>query len=709
MCSVGVRRSGYSLLGVEKMSQQDWIPRLDIATQKNAKDEPQPRLADRLRLVPSLAERLRLLHVMAQAIPTSALPEEIAQTALSHLHRLIPYCRASITVFDGDAQLMRVLAVQTSVPSKIPSGTQMPLMEMSSAPDQVTTTLVYLEELCTDQTSPILRQLYEEGVRSCINVPLLTQGQLLGCLNIGADVSHFFAPEYIEIAQEAADLMAIALQQAQLRQTLQHKAEALEQANALLCQENAERGRVAEKALCESEERYRLLCDNASDMMVELDAQGQFLYASPNHLKTLGYPPAEMLGCHYLDLVHPDDVPLVQSHVESPKAGRFLFRIVHKQNGWHWLDAASRAFVTAKGEHHSVIIGRDISHQKQIQEALQKSEEQYRELFENSPDALVLLDFEGRITAANRRCETLFGYTKEECIGKDHRSFAPATTIQKAQERVRQVLNGEVDKHPIFEGKMFHKDGRILPIEFWIHPIFDQQRRIVGWQGSHRDITERKQAEADLHNLSHQLLEAQETERRFIAQELHDEIGQALSVVKLNLDVLEEQLDPVPARITDSIQCISQTLEQVRSLSLDLRPSLLDDMGIGAALEWYAQRQAERAGFILHIPDLYAERLDPAIEIACFRIAQEALTNITKYAQARDVWLTLQRERDTIQLCIRDNGRGFDLEAAQERARTGNSLGLISMQERVRRLGGEMRLQSVLQHGTEIRASFSVM
>ena len=218
-----------------------------------------------------------------------------------------------------------------------------------------------------------------------------------------------------------------------------------------------------------------------------------------------------------------------------------------------------------------------------------------------------------------------------------------------------------------------------------------------------KEISAREQAEEGLHTLSRQVLEAQENERRRLARELHDEIGQALTALKFNLHAAQRQPETLTARLEDSLGIVNRTLQQVRNLSLDLRPSMLDDFGLTAALNWYMERQAERVGFTAHVViDQLPKNLSPAIATTCFRVVQEAITNTARHARAKDVWVELYYRDQQLFLTVRDNGIGFDVDAAQERAVRGLSMGLPGMQERVRLVGGRLTITSAPKSGTGI-------
>ena len=209
-----------------------------------------------------------------------------------------------------------------------------------------------------------------------------------------------------------------------------------------------------------------------------------------------------------------------------------------------------------------------------------------------------------------------------------------------------------------------------------------------------------------LQTLSTQLLHAQDAERRAIARELHDEIGQELTVIQMNLqDLLGVDPARLPEYIEDSIATVERVLAQVRTMALDLRPAQLDDLGLAEALRWYLARHAARGHLEIsfELPPLIP-RPSADVEATCFRIAQEAMTNILRSAHATHVWLTIGVAADELTLTVRDDGRGFDVEAGRVRAMHGSSLGLLSMEERAALIGGRMTIESTPSHGTTVRA-----
>lgn len=202
--------------------------------------------------------------------------------------------------------------------------------------------------------------------------------------------------------------------------------------------------------------------------------------------------------------------------------------------------------------------------------------------------------------------------------------------------------------------------------------------------------------------LSRRLLEVQETERRTIARELHDEIGQAMTAVKMNLQAIARVSASTP-QLEDAMSISERALQQVRDLSLNLRPSMLDDLGLAPALRWYLDRQCQRSGLKGHFAaDEISSTLAPEIASTCFRVTQEALTNVIRHARAENVFIELRIGEGELILIIRDDGVGFDVKKAKNLASQGASLGVLGMQERVHLINGDISIDSVPPLGTEV-------
>jgi signal transduction histidine kinase len=229
----------------------------------------------------------------------------------------------------------------------------------------------------------------------------------------------------------------------------------------------------------------------------------------------------------------------------------------------------------------------------------------------------------------------------------------------------------------------------------------------IGLQNLHL-FEEIKYSQERLQALSHQLVLAQETERRHIARELHDEIGQALTAIKISLQTAQRisRQAALNLHLDDNIAIVDHAIHQVRTLSLELRPSMLDDLGLIAALRWYLDKVSKRSELVTQFnPVEFEARLSSELETTCFRLVQEAVNNVIKHAYAYRIVVTLELLSPTeFCLIIRDDGIGFDVQIAFARANKGSSLGLLGMQERIARVGGRISIKSSPDAGTEIIA-----
>ena len=347
-----------------------------------------------------------------------------------------------------------------------------------------------------------------------------------------------------------------------------------------------------------------------------------------------------------------------------------------------------------------------------VADRFQKQKTLLDELYEQAPQAVTLMNVDHRIVRVNKEFTRIFGYSSEEAVGRNiDELIVPAESRDDTREYTDLVAQGQrVDAESVLQ----RKDGSRLDVSVVCVPV-SLPRGEVAIYAIHRDITRSKQAGEALRQanerlqwLSRRLFEVQEEERRHLARELHDEIGQALTAAKLNLKIIAPEVPPAAAdRLEDSIQILDRLLQQVRQLSLDLRPPLLDELGLVPALRWLADQQAKRARLRLPFTaNVEGLEIGPSVRTACFRIAQEAITNAIRYASAKSVAVELRQEAEGLWLSVRDDGVGFDPSAVQEPAGKGASVGLLSMKERASLLGGKLEVISAPGRGVEIRAWF---
>jgi len=423
----------------------------------------------------------------------------------------------------------------------------------------------------------------------------------------------------------------------------------------------------------------------------------QFVSGAEHVRNWMGVPlvtSGKVIGLYSVDKAEPEFFQAEHARLAKTLAARAATAIQNAQ-----LFEQSQRYVAELEER--------IAERKRAETALRESEERYRELFENAKDAIYVHDLDGTYLSINRAAEKLSGYSREEIIGHNFKEFVAPEHVKYVRDSFWKKLAQQGET--AYEVDVIAKVGRRVPIEVSSRAIYENGV-LVGVQGMARDITERKLAQDALQMFSRQLIDAQEEERRRIARELHDQIGQILTAVKMNLHSMQQFCHGSEAGsyVKDNIEAVDEALRLVRDLSVELRPPILDDLGLTTALRWYVDRYTKRTAMnvdvVIDLPD-ENERFSRELETACFRIAQEALTNVVRHAKATQVLLRLTRSDDVLILTVKDDGVGFDVERLHKRAPRVATLGLVSMQERAHAAGGIIEIDSAPSNGTEIRFS----
>ncbi len=349
------------------------------------------------------------------------------------------------------------------------------------------------------------------------------------------------------------------------------------------------------------------------------------------------------------------------------------------------------------------------------------AEQRLRDIIETMAEAVMIIGADGNYELVNREAELLLNRPRQRIVGFRQGDMPwarlavdgrPLPVEELPLERLRR---GESALHG-YELQLVLPGGVSRTILLNAGPLRDAAGKFTGVVLSGFDITERKAAErrlaeysARLGTLSRRVLAVQEDERRAVARELHDELGQVLTAVRLNLQTLRRRAaqPQLGAVFEDSLMLLESAIAEVRALSTRLRPTILDDLGLEAALRSHLQRSSVRAELELDADiRLPQRRLDPAVETACFRIVQEAMTNAMRHAAASRLAVALRVVNGELVLSVRDDGQGFDLAAAAARAARGESAGLSGMEERAQLAGGRLEMDTAPGQGTEVRALF---
>ncbi len=347
----------------------------------------------------------------------------------------------------------------------------------------------------------------------------------------------------------------------------------------------------------------------------------------------------------------------------------------------------------------------DITERKAAEKALHESEKSYRDLFEGAYDAIWVHDLEGNIQTANEAFVELGGYSLEELLGMNVRSFLGDESLDLAREvRGKLIQHQRIDMP--HELRVIWKDGSEA-ICMVTTNLVTSDGEPKGFQNIARDVTEEKRMQENLRYYLQEITRAQEEERKRIARELHDDTAQVLGSLSRQLDnFIRKKRGFAPSEVLflkDLQAQLNRGVQSVHRFVQDLRPSLLDDLGLIPALRSLVKGLQESDGIGTDLKVLGAEkRFSPEVELLLFRIVQEALNNIRRHAQASEAQVVMEFAENRIKVTISDNGRGFELSGRVDDLPRSGKLGLAGMQERARLLGGTLEMRSTPDKGTTL-------
>ncbi|MBE9547618.1 MAG: PAS domain S-box protein [Proteobacteria bacterium] len=473
----------------------------------------------------------------------------------------------------------------------------------------------------------------------------------------------------------------------------------------------------AEEGLRKSEQRFRSIFENIPNIAVQgYDADRKIIFWNQASEKLYGYKKEEAIGNQLEDLIIPSEmresvIEAVRNWVENGiPIPHGELKLMRKDKTTFPVYSSHVILKNINGEFEMYCIDIDMTERKRAEGALRESEKKYRRLFNTESDAIMIFDAETlEFIDVNESALSLYGYTREEFL----KLRQPAITAkpEESEASIKETLAGKLIRIPIRYHKK--KDGTIFSVEISAGTFTMKNRKVLF--GVIRDITERRQAEEALlnsekrlHYLSSQLITAQEKERRRISLELHDEMGQALTAISINIRSIEKELPSdltplIKERIAEIYSLADQASEQIRELSHYLRPSMLDDLGLVPTLHWYLDVYRKRTNLdVKYEPINFEERPSPEVETVIYRVVQEALNNIVKHAQAGSVLVRLERKDKEAAVFIKDNGGGFEVNEFLAPDDLKGGIGILGMQERVSILGGKFSIQSSKGHGTRI-------
>jgi PAS domain S-box-containing protein len=462
-----------------------------------------------------------------------------------------------------------------------------------------------------------------------------------------------------------------------------------------------------------AEAKYRTLVEQMPVVIytARLDSVRTPIYISPQLESMLGFTPDEWTAEAelWVKRIHPEDLEqvlvMLESSLSEKKPFRAEYRLFARDGRLMWFsDEAVIVQDHASGSAYLQGTMRDITEARKSEEALRESEERFRLLVECVKDyAIFMLDPQGSVVSWNTGTERLKGYSADEIIGGNYSSFYSSEDRKSgvpARDLDAAKANGSFEN----EGWRVRKDGSSFWADAMLTALYDKRNRLIGFSCITRDLTEHKLAEEkllkyqeQLRSLASQLSLAEERERRRIAIELHDRVGQALAMSKIRLGVLKHSLpaSDLKPSVDEIRKLIEEAIQDTRSLIFKISSPILYELGFEAALEWLAEQLQKQHGIQAgYEDDRLPKPLDDDIRVILFQATSELLVNVAKHAGASRVKVSSRREGDRILVSVEDDGVGFDASKIGSHWRSAVGFGLFSISERLKCMNGHVEIES---------------
>jgi len=482
----------------------------------------------------------------------------------------------------------------------------------------------------------------------------------------------------------------------------------LTQANENLQQEIDER-KWAEQVLRISEEKYRFVVEHANEGIV-VTQDDIFKYANPKAERIFGYSGDVLRSKPFTEYIHPDDRDLMRErHLKRLRGDNlphfYSCRIIDPEGTMRWVEINS-VLITWLGRPATLAFFNNITERKRAEEMLHL----LRIAIQQARDSIVITTANparpaAKIVFVNAAFTNMTGYTSDEVIGK------PSLILQGPEPEgmvwTKFEASSAESKAFYLETVAYRKDGTRFDVEWQITPLRDDKRKVSHFVSIQRDITERKRAEEkfmryqeQLRSLTSELSLAEESERRRIATQIHDHIGQTLAITKIRLGALKDSCDSGHTEPIDEIRSlIEKTIKYTKSLTFELSPPILYELGFEATIEWLSE-QMQKQHYILFSceNDEESKPLTREMSILLFQVVRELYMNIVKHAQAHQVITCIRREGAQLLITVEDDGIGFDFLSIDRQL----TFGFFSIRERLRYLGGTLEVDSTPGKGTKI-------
>lgn len=463
----------------------------------------------------------------------------------------------------------------------------------------------------------------------------------------------------------------------------------------------------AEEAIIASEEKYRTLVEQASDAIFIADASGKFVTVNSSFYKMSKYTPEEISNLTVYDFINTDDFRKNPLRLEELKREKSIIseRVIRIKNNV-LLNIDVNAKLLKDGR--LLVFVRDISERKKAERALAESENRLRTIVQTEPECIKLLNIKGEMEDINPAgLEMLEADSREQVIGKSVMDTINEP-YKKAYKKI--IKNGFSGKSGVIEYEITGYKGSRRWFDTHAVPLRDAEGKIISLLCVTRNITKNKKAQEEINNTAEQLRQLtahlqsiREEERKRIGREIHDELGQQLTAIKMDVVWIDKKMPDestlLKSKLKNIIGLLDGSNQSIRRILSELRPVILDDHGLLEAMEWLGTQFTANTGIPVKFTCSEDEiKSSEQVATCIFRVYQEAFTNITRHADATSVATSLSIADDTIMVIIKDDGNGFDMQSVQNK----KSFGIFGMKERVISLQGKFELTSDPGKGTKI-------
>ena len=466
----------------------------------------------------------------------------------------------------------------------------------------------------------------------------------------------------------------------------------------------------AQRKISNSEEKYRTLVEQAVDAIALYDEKGRILDVNTGSIQLLGYSKEELSQMTLSDILTNEEIITKPIQYDVLQGGESTVkqRSMKRKDG-SVVQTEVRSQQLPDGRFLSVI--RDLTERIKAQELVEREKELSDTIISSLPGVFYYFDHTGKYLRWNKRLEDVTGYSAEEIADMHPTGFFDADEKELIAERIKEVFEKGITD---VEANLLTKSGEKIP--YYFTGVLMIENGKPGLIGVGMDISDRKKAEHELEasfvairKLTAHLQNIREEERTHIAREIHDELGQQLTVLKMDISWLNKKLasqdNKIREKMKELLLMLDETVKTVRRIASELRPSLLDDLGLMAAMEWQLNEFEKRSGIKARFEGSESEiSLSNPVKTALFRIFQESLTNVARHSEAKNVTVSLIHNAEECILSVVDNGKGFD----EEKLKAKKTLGILGMHERTSMIGGTYSISGKPGIGTTVEVRVSL-